>query len=99
MSENKLYYADKIDNDLYIKSSFNTNIKETTVPYFNRHFYKAPERQTPETNFANYLFKNPSECRDTGYLCRVKENTPRPLNRVEFESDKYKSQFKKVNYN
>ncbi len=36
------------------------------------------------TGFANYLFKDPARCRDTGYLCRTNADQTRNLDRMGF---------------
>jgi hypothetical protein len=88
--------ADKVNpNDLYLKSSMN-DIPTLSNPYFERHAITIPVRD--QDSFAKFLFPNPSQCRDTGYLCNIKETSGRVLNRVGFESDKFKSQFLSKNY-
>tara|TARA_B100001123_G_C14587939_1_gene740795 strand:+ start:178 stop:579 length:402 start_codon:yes stop_codon:yes gene_type:complete len=80
-----------IDNkDFYTKSLLNQKKQNANNEFLSRHFYKIPENN--QDSFAKSLFPNTSICRDTGYLCRVQENSIRNLNRISFEKDKYVTQ-------
>jgi hypothetical protein len=45
------------------------------------------------SGFANYLFKDPARCRDTGYLCRTNADQTKNLDRISYNypgvNDKY----------
>ena len=80
-----------IDNkDFYTKSLLNLKKENANNEFLSRHFYKIPENN--QDSFAKSLFPNTSICRDTGYLCRVQENSIRNLNRISYEKDKYVTQ-------
>jgi len=80
-----------IDNkDFYTKSLLNLKKENSNNNFSSRHFYKIPDNN--QDNFAKSLFPNTSICRDTGYLCRVEENSTRNLNRISYEKDKYVTQ-------
>jgi hypothetical protein len=83
------------ENDLYLKSSLN-DVPTLVNPYFERHNITIPDHD--QDKFAKFLFPNPSKCRDTGYLCKIEQSSGRVLNRIDFESDKFKSQFLSKNY-
>jgi hypothetical protein len=82
-------------NDLYLKTSL-SDVPTLVNPYFERHNITIPVHD--QNAFAKFLFPNPSQCRDTGYLCKIEQSRGRVLNRVDFESDKFKSQFLSKNY-
>ena len=80
-----------IDNkDFYTKSLLNQKKQNANNEFLSRHFYKIPENN--QDSFAKSLFPNTSICRDTGYLCRIQENSTRNLNRISYEKDKYVTQ-------
>lgn len=80
-----------IDNkDFYTKSLLNLKKENANNQFLSRHFYKIPEND--QDSFAKSLFPNTSICRDTGYLCRVQENSSRNLNRISYDKEKYITQ-------
>ena len=81
--------------DFYTKSLLNLKKDNINNQYLSRHFYKIPENN--QDNFAKSLFPNTSACRDTGYLCRVEENSSRTLNRLSFDKNKFQSQYLNLN--
>ena len=85
--DSKSYINNK---DFYTKSLLNQKKENSNNKFLSRHFYKIPENN--QDSFAKSLFPNTSACRDTGYLCKVQENSTRNLNRISYEKDKYISQ-------
>tara|TARA_B100001121_G_scaffold308622_1_gene333187 strand:+ start:2367 stop:2756 length:390 start_codon:yes stop_codon:yes gene_type:complete len=85
--DSKSYVDDK---DFYTKSLLNQKKQNANNKFLSRHFYKIPEND--QDSFATFLFPNTSACRDTGYLCRVQENSSRNLNRISYDNEKYITQ-------
>jgi hypothetical protein len=70
----KYLKGDKFDNAFRL--NFNPNAVTTSYPDI--------------TGFANYLFKDPARCRDTGYLCVTNADETRNLDRMGFSpNEKY----------
>ena len=78
------------DTDFYTKSLLLDKKNNINNSFLSRHYYKVPNND--QDSFAKSLFPNTSICRDTGYLCKVEENSSRNLNRVSFDNDKFKTQ-------
>jgi hypothetical protein len=71
------------------KLNFNPNPVTTSYP--------------DSTGFAHYLFKDPSRCRDTGYLCVTNADQTRNLDRMGYNyhgpNDKYYQEINSKNSN
>lgn len=83
--------------DFYTNSLLNLKKENCNNNFLSRHFYKIPDNN--QDSFAKSLFTNTSICRDTGYLCKLKENRTRNLNRISYEKDKYVTQNLNLNKN
>ena len=47
-----------------------------------------------DNKLVSQLFPNTASCRDTGYICKIKENRAREYNRtIYMDSDKYKNNY------
>lgn len=79
------------NKDFYTKSLLFDKKNNINNSYVSRHSYKIPNND--QNSFAKLLFPNTSVCRDTGYLCRVEENSSRNLNRVSFDNEKFKTPY------
>ena len=79
------------DKDFYTKSLLLDKKNNINNSFLSRPYYKVPNND--QDSFAKSLFPNTSICRDTGYLCKVEENSSRNLNRVSFDNDKFKTQY------
>lgn len=79
-----------LNTDFYSTSLLKQKKENVNNSFLKRHFYKIPENN--QDNLAKLLFPNTSACRDSGYLCKVEENSSRNLNRIYYDSDKYTSQ-------
>jgi hypothetical protein len=83
--------------DFYTNSLLNLKKENSNNNFLSRHFYKIPDNN--QDSFAKSLFPNTSICRDTGYLCKLEENSSRNLNRISYEKDKYVTQNLNLNKN
>ena len=80
----------------YYKRSMFQKVDTTNQPYFERPYITIPKNN--QKSFAQFLYPNPSTCRDTGYLCNVMESSNRVLNRDIFmEKDKYNLTMSQIN--
>ena len=53
----------------------------------DKRIYKVPENN--QDTFSKLLFPNTSICRDTGYLCKIKENSTKELDRTSYKPKAY----------
>ena len=83
--------------DFYTNSLLNLKKENSNNNFLSRHFYKIPDNN--QDSFAKSIFPNTSICRDTGYLCKLEENSSRNLNRISYEKDKYVTQNLNLNKN
>lgn len=85
------------DNSKLENSLLNLEKNNINNAYLNRHFYLIPDNN--QNRLANLLYPNTSICRDTGYLCKIQENSSRNLNRISYDKDKYETQNLNLNKN
>ncbi len=87
MSEHNSYLTPKKEDfDDTFKLNFNPNPVTTSYPDI--------------TGLANFLFKDPSRCRDTGYLCVSNAGQTMNLDRMGFNlNDKYYQEINNKNTN
>jgi len=89
---NPLPFNQQFNPTDYYKNSMFQKVNTGNSPYFERPYYTV--QNNDQASFAKFLYPNPSLCRDTGYLCNLKENTSRTLNRdIYMEKDKYKNNY------
>jgi hypothetical protein len=79
---------DKRDRSAVCETSTEKKFKllDANNDTFRNIFYTNPvtESYPDTTGLAKFLFSNPSQCRDTGYLCRTNVDQTLNLNRLEF---------------
>jgi len=84
----------KLEKKFYEGSSFSPHelkIKDNFIEQYQTN--PVTTNINDQTQYAKFLFSNPSKCRDDGYLCKTNTDISKSKTRTVFISDYYKPQY------